>query len=235
MSLKPHLRTVSWGLAGLAFGMGCWNTFSHQRDREFLRALALKVVAESNATDGRTKVLALRDYLRANVTWRGVPQEGRPFLRDSAVETIKSGRGWCGEGSRAFVGLARELGIPAQRIIFTGETPHVVAEAEVSPGVRLIVDSQEPPMVADLEPLDAVILRPQFEDYYSVNLERLGVRWLVNRVRLTPGAITYFLESPHAIKAASWFCLFAALLGALLVVPLMDRIRHRSREPNRLR
>lgn len=216
---------IPWALFMLAVFMGALNLYAHRRDRIFLRALALKITTEARATDDLSRVIALRDYLRGHVTWRGVPQEGRPFLRDSAVETITSGRGWCGEGSRAFVGLARELGIPAQRIIFTGETPHVVAEAEVAPGNRVIVDSQQPPMVSELEPLDSVVLRPQFEDYYSVNLERLGLRWLITRVKLTAGPFTYFLESPHAIQSLLWFCLGLAALAFTFMRSVVARAR----------
>lgn len=213
----PSARRLAWGAAAVSIAMGCWHLRAQSQERRFLRALAEQIVSERKAEDGRSKVLALRDYLRAHVSWRGVPQNGRPLLRDSAVETIRSGRGWCGEGSRAFVALAREVGLPAQRVILTGATPHVVAEAEVAPGQWLIVDSQEPPMVADLEPLDAVIARPQFDDYYSVNLERLHVTRFVTRIRLVPGPLTYFLESPKALLAALWFSLAGA---SLLVVAL---------------
>ena len=187
--------------------------FLQYRDSEYVRDVALSVVGRANATDNRSRILALRDYLRANIHYIGVSKEDRPFLRATAAETLETGEGYCGEATRAFICMAAEVGIRSQRINLYGRTPHVVAEAELGPGERLIVDCQNPPEIADLETLDKVMLRPEYDDYYTLNLRRLRLNWLVSRVKLRMGDLTYWTENPHALKACSWF-----LLAVVLVV-----------------
>lgn len=197
---------------------------SHLVEKRFVRAVALEVVAAAKATDNRSKILALRDYLRSHVSYEGVPQEGRPLLRDTAAETIRSGRGWCGEVSRAFVCMAKEVGIEAQRVNLTGQELHTVAEAEVSPDERVVVDSQNPPTIVDLVPLESVILGPKYSDYYTVNLERLHLRWLIRRISLRTGVLTYWLQNPHLIKATFWLTLAFALVLSRLAWRVAPRL-----------
>lgn len=221
MALHPAVRALRDNAArcvvAVCLVMCVYEYRAQMEARRFVRRVALEVVAAANATDSRSKVLALRDYLRAHVSFKGVPQEGRPLLRDTAAETLRSGRGWCGEVSRAFICMAKEVGVEAQRVNLTGQQLHTVAEAEISLGERVIVDSQNPPAIADLEPLESVILRPEYADYYTVNLERLRLRWLIGRISLRTGFLTYWLENPPLIKATLWLVLAVALasLGLL--------------------
>src|SRR5262249_48926030 len=150
-----------------------------------------RVVTAAHAGTPREKVLALRDYLRMHVTYVGVPQTGRPFLRQTAAETLRSGRGWCGERSRAFVCMAAAVGVRAQRLNLFGRLQHTVAEAELAPGQVVVVDCFGPPMIPELESLDRTIQRPEYDDYSTVNLKRLGLTWLFGRIRLQFGIVTY--------------------------------------------
>lgn len=194
--------------------MGTVEIICQVSDRRYIESVARRVVQEAGATDQKSQVLALRDFLRRTVQYQNAEIEGRPFLRDSAADTIRSGKGYCGEVTRAFICLADAVGIRAQRINLWGRAPHVVAEAKIAPDKRVIVDCQNPPQIADLEPLDQVILRPEYDDYYTLNLRRLRLNWLVTRIKLRMGPLTYWTENPHVLKALLWGLLAAVLLVA---------------------
>lgn len=185
----------------------------HSRNRSALRTLANQIVAEAGASDETAKALALRDFLRSRVR---IPRTAtaRPLLRDSALETIRKGQGHCGEVSRAFICLAREVGVKARRINLVGRRPHVVAEAVLSGGERRIVDSQNPPRVEEWDSLDKVLLRDEYDDYVTVNVHRLGLGRIVPSMKIEIGPLTYVLESPSLMQSVLW------LAGALSLLAL---------------
>jgi hypothetical protein len=196
-----------------------------------MRATATRVVEAAHAQTPRERVIALRDYVRSTVSYHGAPgapdtADDRPFFRATAEDTLRSGLGYCGEDSRAFIDLARAIGIPAQRVNLYGSVMHVVAEVELEPHQPLIVDAQSPPIIADLEPLDQVILRPEFDDYYSLNLRRLHFM-SVSRIRLEMGTLTYWVENPHALTAVLWTIVIAALLLLRGARPFVRFLLHR--------
>jgi len=139
-------RIFRWILIVIALLVSIECLLQYQ-DSEYVRSIAEDVISKAEATDDRASVLALRDYLRGAVHYTGVSKEDRPFFRATAGETLKSGEGYCGEATRAFICMAGEAGIRSQRINLYGKTPHVVAEAQLSSGERLIVDCQSPPEV----------------------------------------------------------------------------------------
>lgn len=200
-----------WALIVLSLSMTGWELARQYRENRFLRAYALDIINRADARDVRSRVEALRDYIRNNIRYQEAPYANRPFLRDTAVDTLNSREGYCGEVTRAFIRLAEAVDIPAQRINLYGAKMHVVAEAELGPGDRYIVDCQNPPQIAGLERLDQVILRPEYDDYYTLNLRRLRINWLVSRIKTEIGMLTYWTESPHLIKATMWFGLFVCV------------------------
>lgn len=213
-SAFPRRVAKTSALLAVGFFVGASVKYcNHLAARAYLKETAERAASQAGASSPRAKVLALRDFVRASVSFDGVPQEGRPFLRDSADETLRSGRGWCGEASRAFICLAKELGIRAQRINLSGNFKHTVAEAELPDGGSVIVDSQSPPTIVDLEPLDRVMLEGRYSEYYSVNLERLHLRPIISRLKLEPGFLAYWLENPRLIKATA-----GALIGAVFAL-----------------
>lgn len=210
------VRFAGGACAALSTALFIWagcSYWEHLAARRYLKEVALSVTENIPPGDVRGQVTALRDFIRSSVSYYNVPQSGRPFLRDSADETLRSRRGWCGEVSRAFICLATELSIPAQRINLSGAEKHTVAEAQLSPTESLIVDSQSPPTIQDLELLDKVMLRGTYSEYYSVNLERLRLRRFISRIKLEPGPLTYWIECPRLIKAT-----MGSLGGSLLGV-----------------
>lgn len=195
-------------------------------DERYIHAVAWEIVHKAHASDPRSRVIALRDYLRQHVSFQGAPYDNHPLLRASAAETLRSGLGYCGEVTRAFIAMAAAVGLRAQRMYLWGTSPHVVAEAELAPGDTVIVDSQNPPQIVDLEPLDHVILRHEYDDYYTLNVRRLRISWLVSRIKHTPGPLTYWMENPHALKAFLWFLLAMALpsmIGGRILVRFLLR------------
>ncbi|HZS09395.1 MAG TPA: transglutaminase-like domain-containing protein [Blastocatellia bacterium] len=223
-----NYKPLFYALTAVCLALGAFEAVRQYLDTRYISQVARSVVAKAQATDSRSKIIALRDYLRASVSFDGAPDKERPFLRASAAETLRSGKGYCGEVTRTFINLADAVGIRAQRINLYGQKLHVVAEAEIAPGNTAIVDCQNPPAIADLEPLDKVILRPEYDDYYTLNLRRLHINWLVSRVKLEMGPFTYWSENPHALLASFWFLLAITLvtlkgLRALVRVGLRRR------------
>lgn len=218
----PHrvVNATYWGFVALCGLLALWYAIQQIRDAQYVASVAWRVVREARAETPRDRVIALRDYLRRHVTWQGAPGNGRPFLRASAGETLRSHLGYCGDVTRAFICMAAAVGIPAQRINLWGAARHVVAEVELPNRQRFLVDCQNPPMIADLEPLDRVILRPEFDDYYTLNLRRLGISWLVSRVKLQLGPLTFWTENPHALRAVGWGLLGISLVLIRLIVTL---------------
>jgi hypothetical protein len=213
------LRNILFWVAVLLSITMCFIEFDRQiKSSEFVSSVAWSVVNEAKAIDTRSRVIALRDYLRKNVTYDGAPVDARPFLRATAAETLRSGKGYCGEVTRAFIRMAAAVGIRSQRINLFGQRMHVVAEAELRPGDSVIVDSQNPPHIEGLENLDRVILRPEYDDYSTLNLRRLKLNWLVSRIKLKVGPLTYWTENPHALKAGLWLMLALSLISAKAIL-----------------
>ena len=184
-------------------------------DEQYVRVVARDVVQSVHGAEPRSVVLALRDHVRSHVTHRGLPFDGRPFLRDSAADTLRSGKGHCGEATRAFINLAAAVGISAQRLYLEGQTPHVVAEVTLEGGDELIVDAFDEPYIPDIESLDEVMRRPQFNSYSTLNGRR-ALRWLPS-FRSNLGPVSYWIESPHLLRALFW--LISAIILLLIKTP----------------
>lgn len=230
-----RFRYFYWTIIVCALLMSAIEAVKQRRESLYVEGVAREVIHNAGARDNRSKVIALRDYLRERVTFRGAPFNDRPFLRATAAETLRSGKGYCGEVTRAFVLLAAAVDIEARRINLYGADNHVVAEAVLGPAERVVVDGQNPPHVRDLEPLDRVILRPEYDDYSTLHLRRLHFNWLVSRVRLELGPMTYWIEKPHAIKSSLWMAVAAALLiGKFLISGLKSLARRLLSERGRM-
>lgn len=213
-------------LLALIASVGDWVLyFQNQR---YVAQVARSVIEQAQAQGPRERVLALQKYLQTHVSYHGAPHDDRPFFRASAADTLQSGLGYCGEVSRAFIKMAHAVGIRAQRINLYGPLgSHVVAEAELNEHERVIVDCQNPPQVPELEPLEKTMLRPNYNDYSTLNLRRLHLDWLFRRVKLEMGMWNYWLESPHALKALSWLALAVTLVSLRLVILVVPRLLRR--------
>lgn len=202
---------VFYGLVLILAGLGVYESVAQHREGEYVRLVAGGVAKESQAADELAVVAALRDHVRRNVRHKGYRRRGRPFLRATAAEILRSGRGHCGEATRVFINMADALGIRAQRLYLEGRMPHVVAEVRLKGGGRIIVDSYDEPYIPELATLEQVMQRPEFTSYSSLNWRRALVS--LPSFKLDLGPLAYYLENPHAIKALFYFLLAAACVG----------------------
>ena len=217
---------VFYGLVLILAGLGVYECVAQHREGEYVRLVAAGVAKESQAADELAAVVALRDHVRRSVRHRGYRRRGRPFLRATAAEILRSGRGHCGEATRAFINMADALGIRAQRLYLEGRMPHVVAEVRLKGGGRLIVDSYDEPYIPELATLEQVMQRPEFSSYSSLNLRRALAPF--TSFRLDLGPLAYYLENPRAIRAALYLLLAAACLGfKFLSAPVLNYLRRR--------
>lgn len=176
--------------------------------------------------------MALRDHIRAGVRYESAQAEGRPFLRDSARRTLESGQGYCGEASRAFVCLAEQLDIRAQRVNLHGAVQHVVVEVEIRPGEWILVDPQDSAVTNPLFDAADVTLdqmvgshpyRAVFQDYSNINLRRVPLLGsLVQRIKLHHSWATWTLENPALTRSYGYLAL-ALLMIALAVLDMLLR------------
>lgn len=199
-----------------------------QEEQRWLAVKARQITDQAGAHTQRERIIALRDYLRRHVKWRGAAHDDRPFLRASARETLESGRGYCGESSRAFINLAHQFGIKAHRVNLYGPNPHVIAEAEVRPDVDILVDAQDNPfMNAYFDrrdwTLDEAIRDPgaPFLSYSNIHLRRVPIlNQYLSRVKLTNSMVTWIVENPWLMGTYAFGSLFLLITGILLI----DRI-----------
>lgn len=194
-------------------------------EQRYLDKKAHEIIAIANAQTQTEQILALRDYVRLNVTSAGLNlNDKRPFLRDSAKRTLETGKGFCGEVSRTFICLARQLGINAQRINLYGKNPHVVAVVELDTGERFLVDSQRAPdgtTVFD-EPitLNQLMSDPKYgyTNYSTIHLRRLGLGNFFTSLNLRITFISWLLENPSLLLAT------LALGGTVALVVVKNTI-----------
>jgi hypothetical protein len=220
-------RTYAFFAIVLALtAVGVSEAISQNRESRYVRNVAQTITSQAQASDTMSTVVALRDYLRSNVSRKYYPAAGRPFLRATAAEALRTGKGRCGESTRAFINMAESLGIHAQRLYLEGQREHVVALVSLD-GRQIIVDSDERPYFQDLEDFNQLAQHPQFKYYSSINAHRLfrSVSLPANTADLR--GLNYFLENPHALKALFCFSLVSA--GVALVV--LRTARRRLRAP----
>lgn len=218
-------RVVPAALACLALALlaaGAFEARVQQRQDEYVRAVTREALA-GVPDDFDAKVVALRDYVRAHV--RNIQFAGltRPFLRDTAADTLRTGKGRCGEAARVFVNMARAAGIPAQRLYLEGEKSHVIAVAARPDSAVLVVDSSsDPTYFQDLEPLSALTTHPKFRTFSTWRRTRALRALPPNFVSLGP--LAYLFENPHALLAT--FCLLASVAMLTLSLYTLRRLPH---------
>jgi hypothetical protein len=206
-------RLFAVALAGLALALlaaGIFEAREQQRQDEYVRAVTREALA-GVPDNFDAKVVALRDYIRTHV--RNIEFKGltRPFLRDTAADTLRTGKGRCGEAARVFVNMARAAGIDAQRLYLEGEKSHVITVVGRGDGTVLVVDSSaDPTYFQNLEPLSALTQHREFRTFSTWRRTRALRALPSNFVSLGP--LAYLFENPHALLACLCFLASAATL-----------------------
>jgi hypothetical protein len=227
-------RLVPPALAALALvllAVGAAEFFVQQRQDEYVRAATREALEGSAGQDFDSKVTALRDYVRAHVRNVNFSAKGRPFFRDTAAETLRSGRGRCGEATRVFVNMARAAGIPAQRLYLEGRKAHVVAAVEAGGGRTLIVDATNRFYFPEVEPIGGLARHAEFTSYSTFGWRRLGLLRSLPSNFVSLGPLAYLFENPHALLA--WLCLLSSAAALTLGALLWRRLPRRQTQADR--
>jgi hypothetical protein len=210
------------GLALLSLAVA--EAVKQKREDDYLLTHAREALRDVPADDFNARLTSLRDYVRARVHNVNFPARGRPFLRNTAAEILRTGRGRCGEATRAFVNLARAEGFDAQRLYLDGLRLHVLTVVRAPDGRRLVVDAYDKPYVAEIEPLERLLDdHTEFASYSTLGFRRL---WLLRSLpsnEIDLGPLNYLLENPHALSSLLWFA------ASALALTLAELLRRRAR------
>lgn len=183
-----------------------------QADHRYVAAAAAEAAQAAAAQTPEAEVIALRDYVRAHVGPDGYSPLGRPFLRKSAAETLRSGQAFCGGAVRAFVNLAAARGVRAQRLYLEGLAAHVVAQVWLDDGRSLVVDPYRDFYFAEDVPVAAVTNPEEFSAYYTLGWRQLSVLHLLPSHAIYLGWPSFLLENPPALLSLLSFALATAVL-----------------------
>lgn len=230
---NKRVRTVGLWVSALAYCLavgfaivGVRGMIRQRADDQYVRSVTFDVLNDSPKTDLVSKITALRDYLRTHVRNIDFSARTRPFLRNTAADTLRMGKGRCGEATRTFINMARAAGIPAQRLYLEGrkgEKAHVVAIVDGEDGSRLIVDAADRPLFADIEPLSNLPRHEEFTYYSTFEWRRSRLLRKLAPNELSLGPLIYLLENPHALVAC--LCFVASGSSLVLAVALRRRLR----------
>lgn len=220
------LPAILFALALAFLSLAVAEGLTQKREDDYVRAQALEALRGATATDFDARLTALRDYVRARVHNVDFSARGRPSLRDTAANTLRTGKGRCGEAARAFVNLARESGIDAQRLYLNGPRPHVLAIVRTTDGRRLVVDAYESPYVPEVEPIERLLSHPEFTSYSTLGFRRMWPLRSLPTHEFNLGPLNYPLENPHALASLLWF---AASALVLTLAELLRRRRERMK------
>jgi hypothetical protein len=219
ISAPAKLFIIALALLLLAIVEG----LSQKRDDDFVNSHAREALRGIKSDNFDARLTALRDYVRGRVHNVDFPARGRPFLRDTAADTLRTGKGRCGEATRLFVNLARESGIDAQRLYLDGPRPHVLAVVRTGDGRKLVVDAYESPYVPEVEPLERLLSHPEFTSYSTLGFRRMWPLRALPSHELGLGPLGYLFENPHALLSLLWFT------ASALALTLAEVLRRRAR------
>jgi|ERR1044072_2620679 hypothetical protein len=219
--LTPRRRTQIFYVAVSALmALGIFQSVRQYRETQYVNQVARNITSQAGSKDTMATVVALRDYLRQNVKRNSFPASGRPFLRNTAAEILASGRGRCGESTRAFINMAAGFGIPARRLYLDGQRSHVVALVTLDNNQQVIVDSSDRFYFRDIEPLASFSRHAEFDSYSSFNRHRIIFGFGSNTFNFGP--LNYFLENPNALMALMF-------MGLAFGCTALKLLRHRVR------
>ena len=217
MSLRP-LNAIPFALALVFLALGVGEAVRQRGEDEYVRSVTQDVLRDAQATDTASKAAALRDYLRTHVRNINFYARTRPFLRDTAADTLRMSKGRCGEATRAFVNMARAAGIRAQRLYLEGKKSHVVALISAEDGSSLIIDSADRPYFADIEPLSELPRHAEFSSYSTLRWRRMSALRKLPSNELSLGPLGYIFENPHALLACLWLLASASSLALAAIL-----------------
>lgn len=226
------LPPVLFALALALLAAGAAEALVQHREDEYVARVTREVLEGAGARDRRAKLLALRDYVRAHVDTADFYFRNRPLLRNTAAETLRTGKGRCGESARLFANMARAAGIRSQRLYLEGRRSHVVNVVEAEGGGTLLVDAGAPiHYIDEIGPVEALARRAEFDHYSTFGFRRYSLLRALPSNNVSLGPLGYLLENPHALLAC--LCLLASAATFTLAAALRRRLPRRSAQAGR--
>jgi hypothetical protein len=212
LKFRRGLPFIFLAVAVVSLLLAAVEAVRQHREDVYVRSVSEEVLRETPGSDPVSRVAALRDFVRGRVRNQNFSARNRPFLRDTAAETLRSGKGRCGEATRVFVNLAAAAGIRAQRLYLEGSRPHVVAVVSAEDGSKLLVDSFEQPYLPEIEPLEGLARHKEFTSYSTFGWRRSRALRALPAHEVSLGPLNYLLENPHALLSFVWLLLAASML-----------------------
>jgi len=200
------------------------------REKKILKA-ALKEIIGCDKIANLADIIKIKNYLSSKITYTQSDKTAkRPLLRATAVQTLKSGKGLCGENSRLAVLLLNYGGVRANRVYLYGKLwQHVVCEFKWG-GTYYLFDGHNDPETSLKDELVGKILSSDINSYPNgytsnpwIDYCRIKILWQISFLKfiskMRPHLLSvYIFENPYLIK--SIFFLFLAMLTVLISIIL---------------
>lgn len=231
---RRALPLLTFALALAFFALGLRECVRQHREDLYVQAAAKQALSETTSPDLAIKVTAIRDFIRGRVHSANFSPRNRPFLRNSAADTLETGRGRCGEATRLFVNMASAVGISAHRLYLEGRKPHVVAVVVADDGSRLVIDSTDRPYLPEVVPFESLLQNPQFTAHTTFGFRRLSFLRALPSHDVNLGLLNYVFENPHALVACLWLLPSVALFGLTALLRRRFSIRRREDSEHKL-
>lgn len=224
--MTSRLATVLALVALVLLLAADYSFWRYGREQATVESIARSIPLTGSRTD---QARQLGFYIRNRVDYNGAQHDDRPFLRASALHTLSTGKGYCGEATRAYIALARAKGISARRALLYGSVNHVVPEVEVAPGRWVLIDIQKNPAtnpILDPRPLpiDSILIvaNSPFRRVSNLNVLRIPVIGeSLEGIRFKGAGFAWVLENPSLMVGGS----LAGLSTLLAPFALVARLR----------
>jgi hypothetical protein len=101
------------------------------QEQKAIKKTVFRIINAKKITE-KKDLVKLKNFLQQHISFEGLDKNAkRPLLRATAVETLKTGKGFCGENTRLAILLLISGGLKANRIYLFGKSwQHVVCEHE---------------------------------------------------------------------------------------------------------
>lgn len=176
-------------------------------------------------------IVKIKNYLTTKIQYSLLDKNvKRPLLRATAVQTLKSGKGFCGENSRLAVLLLNYGGVRANRIYLYGELwQHVVCEFKWGDNYYLFDGHNDPETALNDEYIGKILssdinsypngyISNPWVDYCRIKIFR-QIYFLRFMSKIRPSTLSvYIFENPYLIKSILF--LFLAVETILLSIIL---------------
>lgn len=217
---KPFIK-YGYSVAGiLLFIYFVYNILKHTQNNIELKKILTKEVFHADIDEimrmnEKERIKIIMRYLKTHISYTDLDRNmKRPVLRASAIDILKSGKGFCGENVRVSIRFLDFVKIPARRIyLFGPKWEHVLVECKIDTQWYLVDMHNDPSTIMDEEDI-GIIKSPMIKLLKNENninpwIDYQRIRFFHNKPILgnlrgikLPHSLVYFFETPYLIKAA---------------------------------